>query len=134
MKDINKLFLEGRLTRDLTERDLRGTGEQSVLKLPIASNRAVREGDGWGEEAGFFVIPVFGEQAQRLYGMLRKGSHVLIEGSLRYKSWIDSAGQKRSEVRPVANYVKLLSPRNAEPPQSDREEPREFEDDDIPPF
>ena len=130
MKDINRLFIEGRLTRDLGERDFRAIGDgSSALSFPIASNRAVKDGDGWRDEPSFLDVTVFGKQAEALRGWLCKGSHVFIEGSLRQERWQGKNGESRQAVRIIADTVKV---ERHLPPRGDTGKPREFEDDMIP--
>ena len=108
MKDINRVFLEGRLTRDITERDYRALASgQAVLSFSIASNYPVRQGDGWEDAASFFDVVCFGKQADSLSKILCKGSHVFIEGTLRQERWTSKDGAKRSAVRVYADLVKV---------------------------
>lgn len=102
-KGMNKTFLSGNLTRDP---EMTATkGGTVVANLGIAVNEPVKELDGtWGERANFFNLVAFGHQAEFAERFLSKGSHVFVEGRLRYESWEDrDSGQKRSAVKVVCD-------------------------------
>lgn len=108
MKDINRVFLEGRLTRDIGERDYRATVYgQAVLTFSIASNHPKKKGDGWEDEASYFDVVCFGKQADALSKILCKGSHVFIEGALRQERWEAKDGTRKSAVRVYADLCKV---------------------------
>ena len=133
MKDVNRVTIAGRVSQDLGERSYAITaGGTAVLSFSIATNRPVRVSEGeWDDEASFFDIVVWGNQADSLRKRLAKGQTVLVDGSLRQERWQDKkSGQKRSAVRIVADYVQICGKRKGQEDDgmpSDDETP--FEDD-----
>lgn len=113
MSDINAVTLTGNLTRDA---ELMATnGGASVLKFGIASNRSVKQQNGsYSDVPNFIDCTVFGARAQSLSSILAKGMKVTIEGELRYSSWTDKDGNKRSKLEVVAHNI-VLPPRSSQP-------------------
>lgn len=113
MSDINVVVLTGNLTRDA---ELMATnGGASVLKFGIASNRSVKGANGeWEDVPNFIDCTIFGARAQSLSSILAKGMKVTIEGELRYSSWTDKNGNKRSKLEVVAHNI-VLPPRSSQP-------------------
>lgn len=95
MNDLNRVVIIGRLTR---EPDLKSTsGGVNFCRFSIASNRSVKTGDVYKDEAGFFDCVAWGKTAESVQRFFSKGSRIIIDGSLRWSSW-ESEGQKRSKV------------------------------------
>ena len=109
MSDINTVVLTGNLTRDA---ELMATnGGASVLKFGIASNRSVKQQNGsYSDVPNFIDCTIFGARAQSLSSILAKGMKVTIEGELRYSSWTDKDGNKRSKLEVVCQNI-VLPPR-----------------------
>ena len=81
---------------------------KAVMNFRIGVNRAYRSNDEWKTDSYFFTITVWGNQAERLGEMLHKGTAVLIEGSLKQRSWTTNDEQKRSVVEVNARRVQVL--------------------------
>ncbi|MBI3600404.1 MAG: single-stranded DNA-binding protein [Nitrospinae bacterium] len=111
MASLNKVFLMGNLTRDP---ELRYTpGGAAVASFGLAVNRKYKQGEEVKEETCFVDITVWAKQAENCAEYLSKGSGVLVEGRLSYRSWETEEGQKRSKIEVVANNVQFL-PRRGE--------------------
>lgn len=95
-QDINRVFLIGRMTRDIEIKTTSGGG--LIGKFSLASNRKEKSGDTWTEKAGFFDCVFFGKTAEVLKQYTRKGSKICVEGSLRWSSWEGTDGKKQSKV------------------------------------
>ena len=95
---MNRVTLFGNLGADP---ELRATGGgQAVLKLRLATAERYKDNSGeWKERTEWHSVVVWGKRAEALARMLRKGSRVLVEGSLRTSSY-EKDGQKvyRTEV------------------------------------
>ncbi|GAB6071665.1 single-stranded DNA-binding protein [Venenivibrio stagnispumantis] len=105
---LNKVFIIGRLTREPDIRFL-PSGMQ-ITSFTIANNRRYKDRDGnWKEDSYFFDIETFGALAERVGRQLEKGTQILIEGSLRQDKWENSAGEKRSRIKIVADRISILS-------------------------
>lgn len=91
MRDLNKVVLIGRLTRDI---ELRYSNNGTCFgHFSIAVNRGRKtEGGGYADEASFFECDVFGKTAENLSTYLRKGKQVAVEGELEQKRWTKDGG------------------------------------------
>ena len=134
---LNKVFIIGRLTREPDIRFL-PSGMQ-ITSFTIANNRRYKDRDGnWKEESYFFDIETFGALAERVGRQLEKGTQILIEGSLRQDKWENSAGEKRSRIKIVADRISILSKVAKKEESSNMEESVEepiedfSSDDDVP--
>ena len=106
MANMNRVFLAGNLTRDP---EIRYTqGGKAIADLNLAVNRRYKTSSGELKEDTCFVNIVAWERQAELAGeYLRKGSSVLIEGSLRLDQW-EANGEKRSRLRVVADRIQFL--------------------------
>lgn len=109
---INRVVVSGNLTRDP---ELRSTPAGTpVLALGIAVNdrRKNQESGQWEDVPNFFDVSIFGARAEALSRFLSKGSKVTIEGRLRWHSWENPQGEKRSKVDIVADEIEFMSSRD----------------------
>lgn len=117
---INRVNISGNLTRDP---ELRATaGGTQVLSFGVAVNdrrRNAQSGE-WEDYPNFVDCTMFGNRAEALSRILRKGMKVAIEGKLRYSSWEDkNGGGRRSKVEIIPDEVVLMSqnPNGQQAPQ-----------------
>lgn len=95
MSNINKVTLEGRLTRD-PETKYTANGKR-LCTFSIAVNYSVKVEDKWESRlSGFFDCTAW-EQAAEAAGAFHKGDPVYLEGSLKQETW-EQEGAKRSRV------------------------------------
>jgi len=110
---INKVMITGNLTRDP---ELRQTpaGTQ-VLHFGMAVNdRAKNQQTGeWEDRPNFVDCVIFGARAEAMARILAKGMKVAVEGRLRYSSWQDKEGNRRSKLEVVVDEIDLMSARAA---------------------
>ena len=108
----NKVILVGNLTRDL---ELRYTpGGTAVGSTGLAVNRKFKGADGnLKEEVTFVDITFFGRTAEIANQYLRKGSKILAEGRLKFDSWTDQNGGKRSKHSIVVENMTMLDPKGS---------------------
>lgn len=116
---INRVNITGNLTRDP---ELRSTaGGMAVLGFDVAVNdrRKNQQTGQWEDYPNFVDCTMFGNRAEALSRILRKGMKVAIEGKLRYSSWEDkNGGGRRSKIEIIPDEVELLSQNaNAQQPQ-----------------
>ncbi len=105
---LNNVFLIGRLVADP---ELRYTQKGApVCDFRIACSRRYknRETGEWQEETLFINIVAWRRQAELANDYLKKGSAVLIEGSLRSRQWETNQGDKRSATEVVARRIQFL--------------------------
>lgn len=113
---INKVMATGNLTRDP---ELRATpaGTQ-VLHFGMAVNdRAKNQQTGeWEDRPNFVDCVIFGARAEAMARILVKGMKVAVEGRLRFSSWQDKEGNRRSKLEVVVDEIDLMSVRAAQQP------------------
>lgn len=105
---LNNVMLIGRLVADP---ELRYTQKGApVCDFRIACSRRYknRETGEWQEETLFINIVAWRRQAELANDYLKKGSAVLIEGSLRSRQWETNQGDKRSATEVVARRIQFL--------------------------
>lgn len=124
---INTVTIAGNLTRDAEYFVTKNGGK--ILKGGIAVNERVKDGDTWADRPNYIDWALFGERAEKLEQYLKRGTKVCMVGRLRYESWEDRDGNKRSKLTVIANDVEFMTPRgdSAQPAK-----PGAFSDSDIP--
>ncbi len=108
MASFNRIIMMGNLTRDPDYKQL--ASGQSVCRLSLASNRQFKnkQTGTMVQEVCFVDIDVWGPQADSSNQYLRKGSAILVEGRLKFDTWQDAEGQRRSKHAIVADRVTFL--------------------------
>ena len=103
LPELNRVLLSGRLTRDPEKRYAQdGT---PVTSFTLAFHRRYRGRDGgYAEQTGYTTVMTYQRLAEVCGQYLRKGSAVLVEGSLQMREWSTPQGekQKRLEIRGVS--------------------------------
>lgn len=105
---LNSVFLIGRLVADP---ELRYTQKGSpVCDFRIACSRRYknRETGEWQEETLFINVVAWRRQAETANDFLKKGSAVLVDGSLRSRQWETNQGEKRTTIEVVARRIQFL--------------------------
>ncbi len=130
MANLNKVFLMGNLTRDP---ELRYTPSGlGIASFGLAVNTPIGRDDAGNQkmETLFVDVVSFGRQAETIAEYLKKGSPVFIEGRLRFRSWEDNNGNKRSKHEIVLNNFQFLSykAKSSDAAGSDIATPAEDED------
>jgi len=101
MSAINTVAVSGRATRDP---EFRTFGEDGKLvSFGIAVERSIKKDGEWTTVPNFFDVTVFGGYAELVDKKLRKGDLVSASGELRYETWENEAGEKRSKVSIIAS-------------------------------
>jgi len=107
MASFNRVVLVGNLTRD-PEKVRYLTSGMAVTDIGLAVNDRVKKGNEWVDEATFVDITLWGRTAEVACEYLTKGAPVLIEGRLKFESWEDKEGQKRSKLKVVGEKMQML--------------------------
>jgi len=76
--------------------------------MRVATDRRVRDGDGWVDKTSWHSVKVFGDRAESCHRLLRKGSLVGVEGEIEYEQWTDREGNERHGVSVLARRVTFL--------------------------
>ena len=129
MQGINKTFSGGNLGSGPEIRYLQdGT---AVCSFSLAMNKKYKDKNGEKKEVTTWAkVNVWGKQAESCAEYLKKGSAVLVEGSLVENRWEDKdTGKQRSKLEIKAYSVTFLGGEGER--SSEREEPPQG-DDDIP--
>lgn len=123
MRDMNKVFLIGRLGGDAELRDVNGS---QVAKFNLATSKEWTKKDGSKEKKTiWFQVNAWGSMAPAC-AMLKKGESVFVTGELDARAYLKDGGPRASmEVR--AFDVNFLSPK-----KKGTDEPTADADDDIP--
>jgi single-strand DNA-binding protein len=97
--DLNRYLATARLTFDPELRYI--PSGKAVCDLRLAVNNSWRPKDGdTREEVLYIDVTVWDKQAENCCNFLRKGSKVLVEGSLKMDTWDDkNTGEKRSKIK-----------------------------------
>ena len=116
---INRVNISGNLTRDP---ELRVTqGGSAVLGFGVAVNdrRQNPQTGEWEDHPNFVDCTVFGNRANALANILRKGLKVAVEGKLRWSQWQDKAtGQNRSKLEVIVNECEIMTARDQQGQQA----------------
>jgi single-strand DNA-binding protein len=118
MPNYNKVILMGHLGADP---ELRYTQNGSpVSSFRLAINRKWKGKDNsQHEETTWTNVTVWGPQAESVAKYLNKGSPVMIDGRLNYRTWQDKEGNNRSSLEVTAESVTFLA-------RGDKEEQKEI--------
>jgi single-strand DNA-binding protein len=86
-----------------------------MLQMNVAANFRAKNTDGeWEERTEWIRCTVFGNRAESLSNLLKKGTRVYIDGRLEARPWTDRNGNVRAGLEISANDVELMSPRPAD--------------------
>ncbi len=109
---FNKVILVGNLTRDI---ELRYTPSGTAVgNTGIATSRKFKSADGQQKEEVCFVdLTFFGRTAEIANQYLRKGSKILVEGRLKFDTWEDQNGGKRSKHSITVENMTMLGSKDS---------------------
>ncbi len=106
MSDYNRVILLGRIGNNL---ELKTSAQgKYYLRLSIATHSFSGENK---KTTHWHRVMVFGAQAQVCSTFLRKGSPVLVEGSLEVRTYTNQEGKKQTTVSVIANRIQFLGGR-----------------------
>ena len=109
---INRVNISGNITRD-PELKASGSGMQ-ILRFGVAVNDRVKnqQTGEWEDRPNFVDCVMFGTRAEALSRYLAKGTKVSLEGKLRYSSWEDKDGARRSKLEVIVDELEFMSGAN----------------------
>ena len=107
---MNKVFLVGRLTKDV---EIRSTNSgKSVATFSLATDRRMKNAAG-EKVSDFHNIVVWGSLAELCEKYLNKGDQASVVGEIQNRSYDAKDGSKRYITEVVADEVQFLSPKGA---------------------
>lgn len=105
-----KLMLIGNLGAD-PEMQYAPSG-QPRLRFNVAGNyRGKNQANEWEEKTEWVRVTVFGNRAESLFQILRKGTKVYADGRLEARPWTDNNGNLRAGLELVADTLEICSSR-----------------------
>ena len=108
MADLNKVILMGHMTADP---ELKQTPSGvSVCSFSIGVNRRYSKADQGQQSVDFINIVSWRQQAEFVSRYFKKGSSIIVCGSLQTRNWTDNQGQKRYATEVVADEVSFGAP------------------------
>lgn len=105
MLDYNHVVVTGRLGRDPETSE---AGESTVTRFSVAVNDRWKEGETTQEHVNWIPVAVWNKNGENAAKYLKKGSRVLIEGTLRVSQWETDNGEKKYRTEVVARKVIFL--------------------------
>ena len=111
MADLNKVILMGHMTADPELKQT--TSGISVCSFSIGVNRRYSKADQGQQSVDFINIVSWRQQAEFVSRYFKKGSSIIVCGSLQTRNWTDNQGQKRYVTEVVADEVSFGAPASA---------------------
>jgi len=109
--DYSLVILVGRLTRD-PELKYSASGGLPYARLSLAVNRSQPQPDGTLQKSVSFIdATVWRHQAELVTQMCKRGSTVMVVGSLQQQRSTDDEGRNRSHLQVIADRVQFLDRR-----------------------
>jgi single-strand DNA-binding protein len=105
--NVNKIIISGRLVKDPESKNI---GETDLCNFRIASNRTV--GKKKVEKSIFIDVDVWAGQAKVCQKFLKKGSKVIVDGTLSQDTWKNKEGENSSKIYIEADNVIFLDSNN----------------------
>lgn len=106
---INRVNITGNLTRDPELRATAGGTQVLAFGVAVSDRRKNPQTGEWEDVPNFVDCIVFGQRAEPVSRFITKGSKVAIEGKLRYSSWENKEGQRRSKLEVIVDEIDFMS-------------------------
>jgi single-strand DNA-binding protein len=129
MKDLNNVTIIGRLVSDP---ELKYTTSGSALcNISIANNADFKD----QKHTNFFNVTIWSKLAENCSQYLKKGSQVMVTGSLKQETW-EKDGKKNSSVKIIAEQIQFLGGKktDSENKPSENKEPMNIDNSEDVPF
>jgi single-strand DNA-binding protein len=117
LPNLNLVLLSGRLVADP---ELRYTPKGTAVcsfRMAVSKRYKDRDTGEWKDDPSFFNVVVWDRMAEMAGERLRKGSPVLLEGTLKSRSYETKDGSRRYVVEIVSRRLQFLE----RTPSSDQE-------------
>jgi single-strand DNA-binding protein len=111
MPNFNQVLLMGNVTRDPQFKQL--PNGSAVADFGLAASRKYRNAAGEDKEETCFVdCAAFGKQAEVIHQYVTKGKPLFVQGRLKYDTWEDKSGGKRSKLSVIVENFQFLGSRD----------------------
>jgi single-strand DNA-binding protein len=107
--NVNNLTIEGNLVRDP---ELKQVNDSQVCNFTIAVNDHKKNGN-------FFDVHAWGKTAEIINQYAKKGTPVIISGTLTQQRWKDQNGESKSRIVISCDKVFLRGRKNEQPENQD---------------
>jgi single-strand DNA-binding protein len=116
MSSLNKVFILGRVGQ---EPEIRRTSDGSpVANLSVATSSVSTKGGDRKEYTEWHKVVIFNKAAEVAQNYVKKGTQVLIEGSLTTRKWQDKEGNDRYTTEIVCGRLTLLGKGSDQKPEA----------------
>jgi len=111
-----KASVFGRVGRDP---DLRYSkdGETAICRFSVASSDRERDGK---DHTNWFDVTVLGKVGEMTAQQVQKGDLVYVDGPIKIEDWVTKEGEKRTNVRILADVVTLTAWRKDQQPAKEQ--------------
>ena len=90
------------------------------LRFNVARHYRTRTPEGeWTDKTEWVRCTIFGQRAESLSQILKKGMRVFVDGRLEARPWTDREGAVRAGLEVVASDVEFMSSRQDDQPVTD---------------
>ena len=96
---MNKVFLTGNLTRNPEVRYFPDSTAVANFGIAVNERFSDRETGEPRETVHFIDVEAWGRQAELIHEYFKKGSGILIEGSLKFDAWKADDGSNRNRLK-----------------------------------
>lgn len=103
--NFNQVILAGHITADVEHK--KSTTGKSVASFTVAVNRSTGN-----NEADFINCVAWEKQAEIISSNFKKGSSIMVVGTLQVRTWNDHNGNKRYATEVIVNQVKFVDSRS----------------------
>ena len=110
--NINKVILMGRLTADPELKT--SANNVSVVRFTVAVNRRYANKDSGERQADFIDCTAFRQNADFLHKYFRKGSSIIVFGSIQVDSWKDKDGHNQRSTKVIVDELQFGESKNRE--------------------
>lgn len=114
---MNKVILVGNLGSD-SELTTTSSGSQ-ILKFSLATTEKWKSDGEKKERTDWHRCVLYGPRAEFLQQYLKKGTQILVEGSVRYSSFEDKEGKKQYRTEISVNNVEFVGKKQSGSGSSD---------------
>ena len=112
---MNKVFFTGNLTRNPEVRYFPDSTAVANFGIAVNERFSDRETGEPRETVHFIDVEAWGRQAELIHEYFKKGSGILIEGSLKFDAWKADDGSNRNRLKVRLQRFEFTGPRNGTP-------------------